>query len=433
MNVLHVENLTTEDVHTICQNYCSRTKLRSVASVNIIAYEIARMSEEPTGFLSQQGVLKVKCSINNVPENITFFVKLLPITSVKQLEYIENFGAFKKEIKVYRNILPKLKILTTFNYAPHCYLLKNYNLIVFEDLASVGFTMSPTQTGELDLQHMIVALDAVAALHASSIIYEKEHDGQQITDMFAGDLNENAYPSTDECSATARRVWVTNATFTLCALLKELPQYHFQLTDILNQFTQTINLIYDFCKTSTTFRNVFSHGDLWSNNIMFRYAHFSNGIHLMNDMVPIEAKLVDFQLARYSPPAFDVMTLISLTSNSDFRKQHLSKLLDSYYFHLGNELIKHNIDVNVELIREEFDESCKYYRLAGLIESSLYSHLTLLPKNIAAKIVDTSEHFDNFLSRLDICMEAFKTDSNYRFRMLNTIQEIVDVYVLPKI
>ncbi|XP_052892220.1 uncharacterized protein LOC128300257 [Anopheles moucheti] len=98
-------------------------------------------------------------------------------------------------------------------------------------------------------------------------------------------------------------------------------------------------------------------------------------------LIPVEAKLVDFQLARYAPPALDIWTLIMLGSSRDFRQHHLQTLLNTYYQTFGDLLYGGGgLTVEIILPRSEYDAACERFALAGLIESLLFSHITLLPK-----------------------------------------------------
>lgn len=229
-----------------------------------------------------------------------------------------------------------------------------------------------------------------------------------------------------------RRKWVQNSVSVLCEMVKAVPEYRTQSTEMVQHLTTVIMEIFEYCQPSQEFRNVFSHGDLWANNVMFRYASFKDGCR-RDDLLPVEAKLVDFQLARYAPPALDVLTLIANTTDRSFRDEHLVKLLDMYYCHLGSELQNHNLDICVEYPRQEFDDSCRYYHLAGIIESALFGHLTLLPADITSSIVNTADGFEQFTgeSRIGMCMKAFQSNAFYRERLSGILREIVDLYVLP--
>lgn len=89
-----------------------------------------------------------------------------------------------------------------------------------------------------------------------------------------------------------------------------------------------------------------SHADLWLNNIMFRYGD--------DGKTPKDAILVDFQLARWAPPAYEVLIFIYLNTNSEYRQKHLQYLLEAYYTYLEIELNRHKLDIRQFLIVKSF-------------------------------------------------------------------------------
>ncbi|XP_069681747.1 uncharacterized protein [Periplaneta americana] len=70
--------------------------------------------------------------------------------------------------------------------------------------------------------------------------------------------------------------------------------------------------------------NVFTHGDLWSNNLMFRYSSDSPD-------KPRELRFLDFQQTRYTSPAADVGRMLFVATDRQTRTEHREELLHSYY------------------------------------------------------------------------------------------------------
>lgn len=62
--------------------------------------------------------------------------------------------------------------------------------------------------------------------------------------------------------------------------------------------------------------SVICHGDLWTPNLLFKYA--------AND---IEAKVIDFQLARFASLATDISFFIYACTEQETREQHFEELI----------------------------------------------------------------------------------------------------------
>lgn len=144
----------------------------------------------------------------------------------------------------------------------------------------------------------------------------------------------------------------------------------------------------------------------------------NENFHFNGSEIPIEARLVDFEYGRYASPAYDFMVLLSSTSDSEFRALNFEKLSEIYYTSLQTELSWHEIDLVDIIKKKEFERSCEFYKLAGLIEGCL-SSLRILRK----------EAIEDDLSNT-IYLNAFNEDDEYRKRMIDALGQLIDNYML---
>jgi thiamine kinase-like enzyme len=68
---------------------------------------------------------------------------------------------------------------------------------------------------------------------------------------------------------------------------------------------------------------VITHGDCWSNNMLFRYDS-STGL-------PVEITLVDLQLAQHACITHDLAYIVYASTTTDFRKKYQDELLQLYF------------------------------------------------------------------------------------------------------
>lgn len=487
-------NITDDDLKQICKRYlvkegydfrkfwinCIEFEDFSKTVLGYLGYHLKlTVNVSPKSVIFEDELNDEKSDDESEDKNLTFFVKLFPKANQKQSDYVEQMRIFEKETQLFEFLIPRLQDIAigAKEWAAQSYLCKDDKVLIVEDLRLEGFqTPINLRNGILDLDHLTVATTVLGRFHASSIILEAR-SRDTVTNLYPDCLYETSYPEDPSHIRTFGR---QNAILALLALIRQIPKYqcdYLAMELIEAKLPELVHKIVDFVKPSGKFRNVFCHGDLWANNLLFMYEEISdlsdesdesntescNGDvddeeeGLSNDisvvmktldkdlklekekltnnrfLKPIDGRLVDFQLARYCPPALDLLTLITLTTTLDFRHRYLVDLCKNYYHSLRTELDRLEIDVNEEVPLSEFWKSIEHYRMAGLIECLLFSQLTLLPEEMTQNLLDNSENFGEFLEtekRVQLCLQSFEKDVNYRTRMTEMLCQFVDEYIL---
>ncbi|XP_017082486.2 uncharacterized protein LOC108115505 [Drosophila eugracilis] len=416
--------LSPVEIRGLCQRYFHLDIPNSDTGFDIVSYKLRPTSDAPAGYLGSHFYLQVTLKLHSSEEikQLTFFSKAAPEGNGPRMEYLEDFGVFQKEIAVYKDVLPDLQKACA-EVAPKCYYADK-NLLVFENLADQGYRMGAGRDGLLSYEQLHCCLKTLAALHAGSIIQE-QRTGQKLTESQPKSVVENAYPS-NVPPEHLRVVNFTNACLVIKEFIKLIPKYQIKLDYILENFTKRMTFIFEAAKTSEVYQNTILHGDLWANNIMFQYGKYGES--------PLQCRLVDFQLARYAPPALDVLTVLTIPTSKEFRDLHMNELLAEYYRFMTEFLKRAGLDIARFMPESSFYESVEKFRIIGLIESCLFCHLVMLPPSCTQKLTSSADGFSDFFSkrRIEICLEAFNTDELYRNRMLDMIQDFVDNFVLKE-
>ena len=115
------------------------------------------------------------------------------------------------------------------------------------------------------------------------------------------------------------------------------------------------------------------HGDFWSNNIMFKYDEAGN---------PAETILVDFQLINYGHPAYDVLYMMYISTDLEFRDAHMAECLSTYWNTLAVYLDRF-MPKGVTYDEAAFHLDLKTYKTIAFVLAT-----TLLPNVLSGSQVD---------------------------------------------
>ena len=115
------------------------------------------------------------------------------------------------------------------------------------------------------------------------------------------------------------------------------------------------------------------HGDFWSNNIMFKYD---------SDEKVTDTILVDFQTISYRHPAHDILYLLYISTDLEFRNAHMTECLDTYWNTLSTYLDQFK-PKDVTYDKSDFLTDIKEYKTVAFVLAT-----TLLPNVLSMSQLD---------------------------------------------
>jgi hypothetical protein len=403
-------SVSEEDVSAVLKR-----RLKSDTEVESFSLD---MLGEWVGNCGDHAILNVTLKSNNEsPERYSFFVKLYPRLEFV-IEFIEGNGSFKKEIFVYKlfDLMHDEQIKILSDCVPMCYLTTPYKYLVLDNLAEEKY-QSPDKHQVLDYDTVRVVLEALAKLHASTLIYE-EKKSCRLIDLYGEDFAETYFndredfPNKEGLDAALKGI-------VKCIELFDFSEKLLSGKDFKTVLEEVCARIYALAKPSKKFRNVVCHGDIWVTNVLVKRDDCGK---------PVKCKLVDFQCARYTPPAQDVMSFIHLTTSRDFRRKYMYNLIGIYYTSLEKHVTLAGYDMKTVIPFDEFLASCEEQKVFGLVQTGIYFPLILLRTKVIKDYFGNKESNREALleDRSILVRENMDDDDAYKNRIRDCIQDLKD-------
>lgn len=406
--------ISREDCQKIVHKY-------GAGNFELVSFEVTPLGDEPLGFLGEHWRILITIKTWKLKTvTLQFFMKSVPAGIAAHTSYIVNIGVFKKEALLYKELFVKFQANAAAQIVPKCYLVNANSHIVLEDLSlsnyAVAVVKDKSQT--FDYAHCKCVAKTLGRFHAASIIFEEKNSTANKQYRIYEHFKDILYETTFSFHAGhPRNDWLITTTDTLISLCKKIDSY--KDTNVEQPIRRLIEQMKEYIQPSTMFRNVINHGDLWSNNIMFKY---------MENAVPEQCILVDYQMARYVPPAFDFLTFLYLTTSEEFHKTHFTSLVDIYYKAFAQELSRHNIDPEQIMSKNKFMECCDYYKPAALLESAMFATIVYLNGDFSKDMLSDSSKFDEFMltNRCKLVCTEFEEDPVFRNRVESVLVQLLN-------
>ncbi|XP_050669378.1 uncharacterized protein LOC126968404 isoform X1 [Leptidea sinapis] len=384
-------------------------------AVTFTKWEYVDETGKGDSYLSEVIRIRIYGKTDDTLRHIQVVLKTIPKNICRRLTY-RSHDFFKNEINFYTKVLPTLlsfqakKQMTDpfLNYTNLFLALSDgvHDVICLEDATLQNYGAAVRQEG-IDLEHCKLTLKAIAKFHAISFaLRDQNPDIFNSTSIFV-----------DETYYDARhwlwyeRFWRRISSIAIDAVEREYPNSIYvdkvKGFAVPERYQDMIKAVQD--KTNA----VFSHGDSWTNNFLYKY---DNG-------TVVDAKIIDFQLTRCASPVLDVTFMIYACTDQELRLKHYNDLLKYYYEVLAKQIKEMGSDPDVTYSWDSFMTEVKKYSYFGLAFSFESTPFIILAPEDAISMEMTGEekrNIDDFW-----CLPPIKTKEG-RLREANNVVHCVD-------
>jgi len=292
-----------------------------------------------------------------VSKSLSLMFKCLP---PERIDQILDYGTFQKEADMYRLVLPALlkhqeKCGINNPYLPvaKCYHAEPEGknaMVVLENLKVAGYKMPDSVVG-LDLDHIALATKELARLHAIGYSFIKENPEKVQTD-FAHALAEIVENDSIQNTFAGMQEVMLNISIVVLSKISSAAPYVERLKNLQGNVNRIVKASY--ADSESPIKTI-CHGDSWLNNFMYRYESKDG------KDVPVDIKILDWQISRYNCPINDLVFMIYSGTTSALRKKSIDDILKIYHQTFVQTLksLNQTADITFEQIKELFQKRAK--------------------------------------------------------------------------
>ncbi|XP_052846980.1 uncharacterized protein LOC128258966 [Drosophila gunungcola] len=244
-------------------------------------------------------------------------------------ELMAPYDIYNREMTIYEEVLPKLRdLLNEIGdyeriFPTSIFVDRERMAIIFEDLSVTGYVMAD-RVRRLNEEHTHLILRKLAKLHAASaVLNEREKGCLETYDRGFFNRYTNAYKGYFVGGLLAAARWMSQ--------VPKLAHYGEKLFALAPHYMD----IGRECFAPTPGHvNVLAHGDVWTNNVMFKYDTETGR--------PVDVLLIDFQYSFWGSPCIDLHHLFNTSLKEPLRRDQQSGLFQFYHSIFSETLQKLN-------------------------------------------------------------------------------------------
>lgn len=386
------------------------------------------------GFLGEYFRLKINAAVNNEPQVFNFFVKSLPVTDLKQRKMLIETGIFRKEVKLYEDLLLDLSKLSTKEncWCPNGYYFRD-DLLVLDNMTLKGYKMLPFRF-KFEKSHVDLTLKSLASFHCSSIVYEEMNGKNSIVNEFEKVLFETSVADITWYHAGLKVItflivlcsFMVYSRFIYSQAIYEIAlqktKYGKTHTDLIIEtfYPKIFESIENMESTPSNVITTLSHRDVWKNNIMFKFADdnsFENPLHCV---------LLDYQTIRYLSITIDALMAIICTTTRSHYEENYNCYLRFYYDQLASELKIFSIDLCSKMSFENFTKSCEFHKTFSLVYNCIILMITTIPQEYFIDF--TEDEYRDFAegNRSKFILDIMQKDSTYEESLIEAVEAAIE-------
>lgn len=394
-----------------CKNILSKDLNHQ--NFTIKSFEISSLSDKIEGFLGEHFVIVIEYDLLEEPScqyKKRYFMKMLSGSSQVIIQITTALNAFAKEEFFYNFLLLEMsKHHVDVSFAPKSYICKS-NIVVLEDLSMKEYKSFP-KNNFFDLAHCKQALITLSKLHSSSILYEKQLGGDSNLLQMYPEMFKNVFSSKDSIV----QKWFKHSLEGVFSIIECVYEKDFRKNEFVDKVKKLAKNSQNIVETASKDGCAILHGDVWSNNFLFKY----------KEQPPTDCVLIDYQMMNYGPPSSEVLHLLYCNTRKKFRDDHFDELIDFYYDCLQANLSE--FDLNSFLPKDEFLRLCEVYKPWIKLQCICDRCVTFIPDKYVNVASDDDLHKYLFEDRAKIILTCFEKEKSFREVLSEDIEDLCEL------
>ncbi|XP_051158251.1 uncharacterized protein LOC127279758 [Leptopilina boulardi] len=317
--------------------------------------------------------------------------------------YLHEISFYEENIPILEKLLSEYDTNVKINDIPIYYgscKTKGDEVLILEDVSYRGLRAKKSKL--LDYSHAVMALKHLAQFHAYGFILRVKKP--ELFEKTIKTIKEPAFFESDD---------YTKQYGKLCDVaIKAIENEGTYYVEKINKFR---NNVFKYCLYDTNGSNAepfatITHGDFWTNNMLFKYNENSE---------PEDFCFLDFQMYRYASPILDIVYMLFICCTYEMRQIYYDELLKEYYKSFSEFLNKFHLNANQLFPYEIFMKQLQSFGNYGACLALFALHGFLKEKT--EPII--SVHVENCLNDL---FERLETNKLYASMLKGIFKDMVD-------